>query len=241
MFKSIRSKKPPYCTAVVAAAGNSARCKGEDKLLYEVDGKPVLAYTIGALQSSKLINEIVIVTSAEKLERIRLMCVELDFEKVTLVIEGGQTRLESVINGVYAASKKSRLIAIHDGARPCVDISTLDKTIHKAALFNAAAPAVAITSTIKKVEDEIIEGTVNREGLFEIQTPQIFRSEIIKAALSNAKRKSMKITDDCMAVEKIGIRVHIVEGSRKNIKITTHEDLKLAELYLSEENDKRCE
>jgi len=143
--------------------------------------------------------------------------------------------LESVINGVYAASDKARLIAIHDGARPCLDIRILEETINKAALYNAAAPGIAITSTVKKAQDGIISETVDRDSLYEIQTPQIFRSELIKAALISAKRKSIDITDDCMAVEILGAQVYIVEGSRKNIKITKPEDLKLVKSFLNEE------
>jgi 2-C-methyl-D-erythritol 4-phosphate cytidylyltransferase len=226
-------KTPPNCTAVIAAAGTSARCNGEDKLMYNISGKPVLAHTIEAFEKSRLVHEIIVVTMAEKLEAIGKMCEDYGYNKVSLVLCGGMTRPESVINGIYAASKKSQLIAIHDGARPCPDVELLDKTIQKAAIYNAAAPAIPITSTIKRIEDGIIKETVDRESLVEIQTPQIFRAEIIKAALTNVIKKGIEVTDDCMAVEIIGMPVYIVEGSRQNIKITTPEDLRLAELYIS--------
>ena len=234
LFNKSNSKKPPTCTAVIAAAGSSARCNGEDKLMYQISGKPVLAYTIEVFEKCDLVEEVIIVTMEEKLENIGKMCEDYGYNKVSLVLCGGETRLESVLNGIYSSSKKSQLIAIHDGARPCLDLELLEKAIHKAVKYNATAPAVPITSTIKKVEDGIIKETVDREGLVEIQTPQIFRAEIIKAALTNASKKSLKITDDCKAVELIGMPVYIVEGSRKNIKITTPEDLKLVELFLSQ-------
>jgi len=235
IVKSLITKKPPTCTAVIAAAGLSTRCKGEDKLLFAINGKPVLAYTIEAFERSKLIKEIIIVAHEEKIGAISRICIKYGLKKVSLIMKGGPTRLESVINGVFAASRKSQLIAIHDGARPCVDKSIIEEAIKKAALCNAAAPGIAITSTVKKAESGVISETVDRDCLYEIQTPQIFRSELIKAALINAKRKSIDITDDCMAVEILGAQVHIVEGSRRNIKITEKDDLELVKMFLNEE------
>ena len=236
MLKSIKPKTPPTCTVVIAAAGISTRCEGEDKLLYAVNGKPVIAYTVEAFEKCKPVNDIIIVAHEDKVDIFGEICVKYGFKKVSLILKGGTTRLGSVLNGVYAASKKARLIAIHDGARPCVDVELINETINKAAMYNAAAPAIAITSTIKKVADGAIVETVDREGLFEIQTPQIFRSELIKAALINADRKSIDITDDCMAVEVIGAKVFITEGSRKNIKITEPEDFELVKSFLNKDS-----
>jgi len=235
IIKDVLPKKPPTCTAVIAAAGISVRCEGEDKLFYTINDKPVLAYTIEPFENSSLINDIIIVAHENRIESIGKLCSDYGFKKVSKVMKGGATRLESVINGVYAVSRKTRLIAIHDGARPCIDVETLEKTINKAATHNAAAPGVSITSTVKKVDDGAITETVNRENLYEIQTPQIFRQEIIKAALTNAVKKSIAVTDDCMAVEMIGFPVYIVEGSRKNIKITDYQDFRIAEALLNEE------
>jgi len=237
IVKSLKIKKPPTCTAVIAAAGLSARCEGEDKLFFTVNGKPVLAYTVETFEKSKQINEIVIVAHEDKIGIISEICIKYGFKKVSLIMKGGPTRLDSVINGVFAASGKARLIAIHDGARPCLDKRILEETIKKATSYNAAAPGIAITSTVKKAEDGIISETVDRNSLYEIQTPQIFRSELIKAALINAKRKSIDITDDCMAVEILGAQVYIVEGSRRNIKITEPEDFELVKSFLDEEEE----
>jgi len=235
LTKSIKSLKPPTCTAVIAAAGISVRCEGEDKLFYTVNDKPVLAYTLEVFEDCSLVNDIIVVAHEDRIESIGKLCAEYGFTKVSKIMKGGATRLESVMNGIYAASGKARLIAVHDGARPCIDIHLLEKTIHKAAKFNAAAPAVAITSTVKKAKDGVIKETVDREGLYEIQTPQIFRAELLKAALTNAAKKKTEVTDDCMAVELIGVPVHIVEGSRKNIKITDNQDFRLIEAFLNEE------
>lgn len=204
-------------------------------MLYEINGKPVIAYAIEAFEKSRFINEIVIVTHEDKIGIMSRICIKYGFNKVSVIIKGGSTRLESVINGIFASSKKSTLIAIHDGARPCIDVKTLEETIQKASLYNAAAPGISITSTIKKAADGKIEETIDRDCLYEIQTPQIFRSELIKAALINARNKAIEITDDCMAVEILGANVYIVEGSRRNIKITEPEDLELVKSYLNEE------
>jgi len=238
LFKTISSKKPPTCTAVIAAAGTSQRCKGEDKLFYRINDKPVLAHTISVFQNCEFINEIIVVSHEDKIDNVAKLCQEFGLDKVSAVIVGGPTRPESVLYGIYAASKKARLIAIHDGARPCVDIDIIKRTIQKAAICYAAAPAVSITSTVKKVENGVISETVDRSGLFEIQTPQVFKTELIKGALTNVLKKEIDVTDDCMAVEKLGFSVHVVEGSRKNIKITDNDDLLLVESFLSESGQK---
>ena len=204
-----------------------------------VNGKPILAYSIDAFENCKYVKDIIIVTQEDKIEIVSEICKKFRFKKVSHVIKGGATRLESVINGVFAVSKKAPLIAIHDGARPCVDNKIIEDTILKAAMYNAAAPGIAITSTVKRTVDGVIKETVDREGLYEIQTPQIFRAELIKAALVNAKKKAIDITDDCMAAEIIGVNIHIVEGSRKNIKITELKDFEQAESFLSEDNTER--
>ena len=242
ILKNVNKIKPPSCSAVIAAAGTSQRCKWEDKLFYRILGKPVLAHTLEVFQNCARISEIIVVAQQEQLETIGEMCLEYRFSKVSKIITGGATRPESVLNGIYAVSRKSQLIAVHDGARPCIDNDLLERTISAAARYYAAAPAVAITSTIKKVEDGLICDTVDRENLYEIQTPQIFKAQIIKSALASAVRKKVNITDDCMAAEMIGAPVRIVEGLRKNIKITDIEDLSIIEAFLSErERGNKCE
>jgi len=233
ILKSISKKTPPTCSVVIAAAGSSQRCKGEDKLFYNINERPVLAHTIEVFQSCAFVDEIIVVTRKEQLEKVAEMCHVNKFDKVSKVIVGGETRTESVFNGVFAVSKKSKFIAIHDGARACIDKDIINKTLTAAAKNHAAAPAIEITSTLKQTEGEIILKTVDKTEMIEIQTPQIFREEIIKAALTNVMKKSIPVTDDCMAVELLGLPVHIVEGSSKNIKITTNDDLIIAEGIIS--------
>ena len=225
--------KADFCSAVIAAAGSSQRMDGEDKLFSEINGKPVLAHTLIAFENSKLINEIIIVTRQESLGRVEKLCEVYNIDKVTKIIVGGQNRTESVLNGVTAVSSKASLTAIHDAARPCVSNDIIEKTINAAAAYKAAAPGVPITSTVKKVENGKITETVNRDNLVEIQTPQVFDSDLIKGALTFACKKAVILTDDCMAVEAFGVNVHVTKGSVHNIKITSPDDLLQAETIFS--------
>ena len=227
-----RKGKPPFCSAVIAAAGSSQRMEGEDKLFIEICGTPVLAHTLVAFQNNDLINEIIVVASVSSFERISELCRHYNIVKATKIMAGGATRLDSVINGVLAVSKKAQLIAIHDAARPCVENDLIERTVSAAARYRAVAPAIPVSSTLKKVKDGIVIETVSREGLYEVQTPQVFSAEIIKLALTKSRNKSIEITDDCMAVELLGIQVYITEGSRSNIKLTTSDDITIAEAIL---------
>ena len=233
-LRKMRSGKIPSCTVVIAAGGCSERMNGEDKLFVEIQGAPVLAHTLAAFSDCSYIKEIIVVARDTCMERVARICEQFEISKVSKVIVGGPTRLESVMNGVFAVSKKAEIIAIHDGARPCVSPDIIIKAIETAAKHHAAAPAVPISSTIKRVQGDIVKETVERDNLFEIQTPQVFAASLIKAALTNANRKSVDITDDCSAVELIGASVHITEGSRCNIKITTQEDLFIAEAIIAD-------
>ena len=232
LIGKVGNKKPPFCSVVIAAAGESQRMGGVDKLFAEIHGIPVLVHTLLAFQGCAEIAEIVIVVRQEHLERVGRLCEDHRITKVAKIIAGGHTRLASVTNGVFAVSKKAKLIAIHDGARPCVSQEIIKCALLEAAKLHASAPAVPVDSTIKRVRGKTVVETIDRGDVFEIQTPQVFNSDLIKAALTNAANKSIKITDDCMAVEALGVNVSITQGSRQNIKLTTSEDIILAEAIL---------
>jgi len=231
-LKSILAGKPPTCSAVIVAAGLSERIDGENKLFIEMCGAPVLAHTLVAFQNCDCITEIIIVAREDQLIYISKICEQYNISKAVKLMVGGPTRLESAMNGVLAVSRKMQLVAIHDGARPCIDAETIIQAVSAAAKYNAVAPGIPASSTFKKVEDGVVQETVDREHLIEIQTPQVFSKELIKSALSNAINKSILITDDCMAVEQLGHPVHITEGSRNNIKLTTNEDIVIAAAIL---------
>jgi len=222
----------PKCSAVIVAAGVSKRMMGENKLLKEICGKPVLAHTLLAFEKCEAVGEIILVVRPDDIQEFAGLCLSHGINKVAKIMAGGVTRLESVYNGVFAVCDDAEFIAIHDGARPCIEDSVIERTLKAAVKSHAAAPAVPVRPTLKKVKDGVITETVDREGLYEIQTPQIFSADLIKAALTSARKKAVDVTDDCMAAELIGCPVHITEGSVHNIKITTKDDLLIAEAIL---------
>ena len=233
LLKRIRTDRTSArCSAVIAAAGTSSRMGGEDKLFIDINGKPVLAHALGAFEACSYIDEIIIVSRHESISLISDICKEYSITKAAKIIFGGDSRLKSVLNGVLAVSDTAELIAIHDGARPCIELEIIIETINAAKKHHAAAPAIPITSTVKKVRNNTIIETVDRSDLYEIQTPQVFDADLIKAALTNADNKSIDVTDDCRAVELIGGSVHITSGSRSNIKLTTGEDIAIARSIL---------
>jgi len=222
----------PYCAAVVAAAGNSERMEMMDKLFIEFGGVPVLAYTLQALENCDLIREIVIATRGSAIEAVQALCRKYGITKAVKVLEGGETRMESVMIATMEVSAKAKLIAVHDGARPFVTREILESTIRAAVLHNAAAPGIAIADTVKSVEHGIIRKTLDRNAVVRIQTPQVFQADILKAALTNAKNKGMTVTDECMAAEAIGVQPYVTEGSAENIKLTVPEDIYMAKAIL---------
>ena len=230
--KKVKPDKIPPCSAIIAAAGLSERMNGEDKLFIELRGKPVIAHALTAFQNCKYINEIIVVSRGEHMELVSDICKFYSITKATKVVAGGHTRLASVYNGVFTVSEKAGLIAIHDGARPCIEQGVIESAIRAALRYHAVAPAVPVSSTIKRAKDGFVKETVDRDGLFEIQTPQVFTAELIKAALTNVVNKSIMVTDDCETVELIGAPVYLVEGSFFNIKLTTSEDIAVAEAIL---------
>ena len=235
LFTKLFHKKEnprPYCSAIIAAAGISERMEGEDKPFIELCGKPILARTLEAFQNCRSIDEIIIVAREDRLVRVSDLCGAYHIDKASKIIVGGATRAESVSNGALAVSKAAQLIAIHDGARPCVSPEIIERTVEAASMYHAAAPAVKLSSTVKRVKNGVITGTMDREDLVEIQTPQVFDAPLIKAALKNSISKALMITDDCMAVELLGIPVRITEGSGHNIKITVKEDMVIAEAII---------
>ena len=218
----------PYCSVIVAAAGSSSRMGGENKLMMPIDGVPVLARTLQALNEAALVDEIVVAAREEDLIAIGDLCKIYGVVKPTKIVRGGENRLESV----YLASLECRgdagFIAVHDGARPLATAELIDRTIALAHRTNAAAPAVPVKDTIKIVRDGKVAATPPREELQAVQTPQAFDAALLRAALENARVFGGTITDDCSAVELLGKEVYLTEGSYENIKITTPEDLILA-------------
>ena len=216
----------PFCTMVVLAAGSSKRM-GRDKLMMEVGGVPVLVRSLQAMQTCSAVDELIVVTRTSRLEEIAALRDRYGLTKMTKVVVGGMTRAESSLAGVLAASGKATLIGIHDAARPLVTDAIITETIQAAKKSRAAAPGIPVRDTVK-----LTAGTPERSALTAIQTPQVFQADLIKAALTNAMRKHLAITDDCSAVEQLRVKPVVTQGSDENLKITTPIDIELAESIL---------
>lgn len=228
---------PIRCAAVVPAAGSSTRMAGRDKILLPLGDQPVLVHTLRALELCPHITEIVVVTRRDLIVPIGQLCRDCGFQKVTKVIPGGETRTQSVLNGLGEVSKEAELIAIHDGARPLVSQAVLDAVITRASQCGAAAPAVPVKDTIKRAKDGVVEATLDRSELFAIQTPQVFQADLIRTALTRAVEEGAELTDDCGAVERLGIGVVLTQGDYRNLKVTTPEDMAMAEALLGWEDE----
>lgn len=224
--------KVPYCGALIVAAGNASRMGGIDKVMAPLGGEPMIVRSVRTFQECDAVREIVIVTRQDLLVPIMDLC--HGFDKVKIVITGGASRPESVKKGLRALSDKVKLAAIHDGARPLVTWQVIDRTVRAAASYGAAAPAVPVKDTIKVVKGGIVAETPDRSQLQAVQTPQIFDIDLLRTALKKAADDGAQITDDCSAVERLGMSVRMVEGDERNIKVTTPMDLTIAEVLMEE-------
>lgn len=227
-----RLLKLKYCGAVIVAAGNASRMGGIDKVLAPLGGEAMIVKTVAAFENCPAIREIVIVTRGDQMEKVMGLCAR--FPKVRGVVVGGDDRSASVQNGLNGLSEKVKLVAVHDGARPLVSWEVIDRTVRAANTYGAAAPGIAVKDTTKIVKGGIVVSTPERSTLRAIQTPQVFDMALLRAALKKAKQDGVAITDDCSAVEHMGMSVKIVDGDERNLKVTTPMDLKIAQMLLEE-------
>ena len=221
------------CGAVIVAAGSASRMGGIDKVMATLGGEPMIRRTVRAFQECDAVSEIVIVTREDLIQPITNLCA--GYDKVKLVVKGGASRQESVQMGLENLSKDIKLAAIHDGARPLASYELIDRSIRAANSYGAAAPAIPVKDTIKTVEGGIVVNTPDRSKLWAVQTPQVFDIDLLKGALKKAYEDGAEVTDDCSAVERLGMKIKIVEGDEKNLKVTTPMDLKIAEMLLEEQ------
>lgn len=221
-----------YCGAVIVAAGSASRMGGIDKVMAPLGGEPMILRTVRTFEDCEAVKEIVIVTREDLMGPIAELC--SGFTKIRSVVQGGSSRQESVKLGLLAFSKEVRLAAVHDGARPLVSGELIDKVIRAAHSYGAAAPAIPVKDTIKVFEGGFIAATPDRSTLRAVQTPQVMDRDLLLGALEKAEQEGTALTDDCSAVEHIGMRVRLVEGEERNLKVTTPLDLKIAELLLEE-------
>ena len=220
------------CGAVIVAAGSASRMGGIDKVMAPLHGEPMIVRSVRTFQSCDAVSEIVIVTREDLIRPISDLC--RGFLKVKAVVVGGSSRQESVHLGLNALSEDVKLAAVHDGARPLVTWQVVDRVIRAALTYGAAAPSIPVKDTIKVVKGGVSVATPDRATLQAVQTPQVFDFDLLRGALKKAEEDKAQVTDDCSAVERLGMNVRMVEGDERNLKVTTPMDLKIAELLLEE-------
>lgn len=198
-------------------------------------GKPILAHTLDKFETCPLIHSILLVVGEEDMDYCMKEIVEkYHYRKISQIVPGGKRRQDSVKNGIDALSKEVEVVVIHDGVRPFVTKAMIEESIHSAIRFGAVVVAMPVKDTIKIAHpDGTVLKTLDRESLWQIQTPQTFQAHLIKTAYHRATEDRFIGTDDASLVERLGVNVHILPGSYTNIKITTPEDLMLGHLFLS--------
>ena len=218
--------------AIIVAAGRGERMGGVDKMFAPLAGRLVLVRAVDTFQRCELIDRIIVVVSEKSMEKAKRLVLEQGWSKVTDVCPGGEERWQSVAAGL-GRLKDCRWVVIHDGARPLITEELIKNGLEAAKESGAAVAAVPVTDTIKLAgEDGFVMGTPPRRNLWAVQTPQVFRFDIIAEAHRAQSRLEDLATDDALLVEKLGYKVKLYMGSYDNIKITTPGDLALAGILL---------
>ncbi len=223
-----------HVTAIIPAAGEGSRFGGAvRKQFIALNGLPILSHTLRALAASRALAAMIVVVppGEESRGRDALSLARVDIE--TEVIFGGQERQDSVYKGLQRAKPDTDMVLIHDGVRPFVSREVVLATIEGAEEWGAAVAAVPVTDTVKRVDaGGLVVDTPAREQLWAVQTPQVFRYALLMRAHQSVREHGIVVTDDAAMVERIGVKVKVVRGSYENIKITSEEDLPLADLIL---------
>lgn len=220
-------------TAIIVAAGSGSRF-GSDKpkQFADLHGKPVIIHTIERFEACDAIDEIVLVLSESGKQQFQISNFRSEITKLRSIVVGGSTRTESVRNGFDAVDPLTEIVAVHDGARPLVTTDEIARTVAKADETGAACLVAEVTDTIKEIEDGLISRTIDRNRLRRALTPQAFQYDILKRAFAGADLHN-SVTDECYLVEKLGVKISIVEGSANNIKITRSQDMLFAESVIA--------
>lgn len=219
-------------SVILVCAGNATRMQGKNKILLPLGDTAVVGQTMRAFQNCERVAEIIVVAREQDQEEIRKVAKQCEIDKLIQIVSGGATRQESVFAGLRVLSKETKMIAIHDGARPLVQTKYIDQVIQDASVFGGATLGVPVKDTIKVVDDGLIIDTPVRSSLYITQTPQIFKRSVYFEAVSFAQEHNLDFTDDCQLVEAINCKVYMTVGDYTNIKITTPEDIELAEVLL---------
>lgn len=229
--------KDYYVSVIIAAAGMSNRMGSKvNKQFIAIDNKPILAHTLDKFEKCRYVDEIIVVSKEEEVEYCRKEIVKkYGFKKVTNIVRGGKERQDSIYNGLLALNENTDIVLTHDGARPFIKQEHIEDGIKGVLEYGACVIGVPVKDTIKVVEDSnIVHHTPKRSLLWAAQTPQCFWSHLIKKGYEHAINEGIVGTDDSSLVEKMGHDIKMIMGSYDNIKITTPEDLIIAESLLKD-------
>jgi 2-C-methyl-D-erythritol 4-phosphate cytidylyltransferase len=222
--------------AIIAAAGFGRRMKTDrPKQLLALNGTPILVHTIRKFDSANVINYVIVTAPRESVDEVNGLVKSAGFKKSVTVIEGGERRQDSVAIGLQHLEPGTDIVAVHDAVRPFVSIEDIENVVRQAERTGAAILGVPIVDTVKQVERDLVELTLTREHLVLAQTPQVFRTDILKQAFERAAKDEYYGSDESSLVERLELPVAIVRGSERNIKITRPGDLTLARAFLAEE------
>jgi 2-C-methyl-D-erythritol 4-phosphate cytidylyltransferase len=222
--------------AIIAAAGRGTRMSGQrPKQFLELGGTPIVLHTLKTFELCDSIQEIIMVLPAEDSAGFLSLAGNAGLRKLTRVVPGGVTRAESVSRGLAAVrAATAEIVAVHDGVRPFITVEEINLTVEGAKTFGAAVLVAPMTDTVKEVADGYVVSTLDRSSLRRSLTPQCFRYDLLRRAYESADLHDPALTDDSFLVEQLGIKVAAIEGSLRNMKITTPEDLKIAEGLLKD-------
>lgn len=231
-YTTVSESDSDKVSVIVVCGGSSSRMGGVDKMMHEVNGIPVCIRSCLKFQNNDKVSNIVIVTKTESVLNMQQLCEAFKLTKVSDIVEGGNCRQQSVANGLKQLPDDTDVVLIHDGARPFVTNDCINRVIEKAREVSAVTCAVPLKDTVKSVRDDgLVTATPDRSTLQSVQTPQGFKFNLYKSAVEANADKLDCFTDDCSIVEEFGYPVYTCMGDYKNIKITTAEDLKVAEIF----------
>lgn len=219
----------PKTAALILAAGMGTRMGNVSKARLAICGMPALSLTMLAFEKAECIDGIIVAAREDELDFVKSLASEFHITKFITAVTGGDCRMRSANNALSAVTDEFSFVAVHDGARALISTDDIDKVVRSAYENECASAATKVTDTLKAAKGDFISYTVDRNGLYSVQTPQVFSKELYEKAMEKAIKNGGEYTDDCAMLEGIGHRVCLVESSKTNIKLTTPEDVFLAE------------
>jgi len=227
-----------YSSSIIVAAGTGSRMNSViPKQFLKVGGKPVLYHTIIKFDKAKYVKEIILVISPEYIDSKELEeSIPKQLSKTFKIVQGGDTRQQSVKNGLDQVSPDIPIVMTHDGVRPLIEPQMIDKAVIQCGKKDGVIFAIPAMDTLKEVENNIIKKSLDRDKIWQMQTPQVFKKEILQQGFDLAEKDNFFSTDEASLVERLGIAIHIIQGKKSNIKLTVKEDIQIVEALLKNEN-----